>query len=416
MKKHLIRIIIVFTIAVLVLSVISGCTLSAEQDAAKNIDESMTAVVVILGAHANSLDLNLNSPLIKDIVAKAISSFGFISVVSVDGAPDLIAADNYDVPVQYRGNPQLLQDISKKKTANLLAGLTKVRANNAEVDTLEAMRLAVRTLASAPEDAEKIIIIVDTGLSTIGLLDFRNNIINAEPQIVAELLAEKQAIPNLANITVKWQQLGDVSAPQQSLSPAQVLKLEAIWRAIIEKVGGKLEISLTVANPGGIGGDLPDVSVVEFPPDEPIRFAPDVADPAAIDAFEKPQFLSDDQVQFIGDSDQYLHPEVAVSVITPIAEYMKANSDFTMLLVGTTAGDNNNDYCLDLSQRRAEAVKATLVSLGVPDNRVITAGLGSADPWHIYDAGFDGPLAAQNRKVVLISADTLVSNDILNLK
>jgi len=410
MNKKTFSIIAVAAASIIALTILTGCSVIPGNNTA-NAQEPATAVAILLGYHANSRDLNLNSPLVKDTVEEAISAFGFVSVISIDGAPDLINADSYEMSEQYRGNPQLLRDVSKKKAANLLAGLSEVRSNDTEVDTLEALRLAIRTFASAPENAEKIIIVVDTGLSTTGFLDFRNNIINAEPRAVADLLAEKQAIPDFTGVTIRWQQLGDVHAPQKNLTPEQVSKLEAIWRAIIEKTGGTFEPSLTVANPGSISGDLPFVSIVEFPSDEPVVFTPEI-----INDFDEPQFLSDEQVQFIGDSDQYLHPMDAVAAITPIADYMKANSDFTMLLIGTTAGDKNTDNSLNLSLRRANAVKGTLISLGIAEERIITTGLGCEDPWHIYDVGYDGPLAAQNRKVVLISADTPEAKDILNLK
>lgn len=132
--------------------------------------------------------------------------------------------------------------------------------------------------------------------------------------------------------------------------------------------------------------------------------------------FEKPQFLSEEQVRFIGDSDRYLYPEEAVAVITPIAEHMKVNSTFTMLLIGTTAGDNNSEFCLDLSKRRANTVKDTLVSLGISEYRIVTLGLGSADPWHIYNVGYEGALAAQNRKVVLIDVAADLAKQLLGYR
>jgi hypothetical protein len=87
-------------------------------------------VALVLGAHANSRALNRNSPLIRDTVKTAISSFGFVSVISEDGSPDLIAAGNYTVPEQYRGNSQLLENLSEKKAGVLLAALEDVRADH----------------------------------------------------------------------------------------------------------------------------------------------------------------------------------------------------------------------------------------------------------------------------------------------
>ena len=388
------RIAAVALAAVLSLACLSGCALSGRSAA----EETPSAVALVLGAHANSRALNLNSPLIRDAVKTAISSFGFVSVISEDGSPDLIAADNYTVPEQYRGNSQLLKSLSEKKAGALLAALEDVRADDAEADTLEALRLAVRALASAPEGAKKEIIAVDTGLSTTGLLDFRSNLLTAAPETIAQLLKDRQALPDLTGITVKWQQLGDVSAPQQSLSPAQVKQLSAIWQAVVEKAGGVYELSATVANPGGESGRLPTVSPVSLPADQPIAF-----DLSAAGDFETPQFLTEEQVRFRADSDQYLHPEAVSAVLAPLAAYMKEHDDFRLLLIGTTAGDRGGE---ELSARRAERVKATLSELGVPSDRIVTLGLGCGDPWHIANAGSDGALAAQNRKVVLLSADS----------
>ena len=381
--------------AAVLLSCLSGCGRSG---GAGTDDAVPTAVALVLGAHANSRSLNLNSPLIREAVEDAIASFGFVSVISEDGSPDLITADNYTVPEQYRGNPGLLQELAQKQAGALLAGLEDVRADDPEADTLEALRLAVRALASAPEGAKKEIIAVDTGLSTTGLLDFRSNLLSAAPETVAQLLADRQALPDLTGITVKWQQLGDVSEPQQSLSPAQAKKLSAIWQAIVEKAGGVYEPSATVANPGGESGSLPAVSPVELPADEPIAF-----DLSAAGDFETPQFLTEEQVQFEGDSDRYLRPEAVDAVLAPLAAYLKEHGDFRMLLIGTTAGDEDGE---ELSERRAERVKASLTALGVPASRILTLGLGCRDPWHIAGAGSDGALAAQNRKVVLLSADS----------
>ena len=389
----------------------------ASSDSAHGSANAASSVAIVLGAHSNSCDVNLNSLMVKETVSGAIETFGFVSVISIDGKPDLIAADLYAVPERYRdGNPQLLMEMAHKKTANLLNGLTQVRANDPEVDTLEALRLAVRTLESAPDNSEKVILVLDTGLSTTGLLDFRNNLISAEPQAIANLLTEKQAIPDFSGITVKWQQLGDVHSPQPILTPAQVKKLEEIWKAVIEKTGGVFESSRAVANPGCVGGELPTVSVVELPPEAPVVFDPVDVKRAVIqpkktvevsdDVFNQPRFLSSEQVRFVGDSDVYLDPKAAIEAIKPIAEYMAENSSFTMLLIGTTAGDDHNDYSINLSNDRANAVRRTLVSLGVEEKRILTLGLGSADPWHIYGVGKSGELAAQNRKVVLLSADS----------
>ena len=131
--------------------------------------------------------------------------------------------------------------------------------------------------------------------------------------------------------------------------------------------------------------------------------------------FEEPVILSEDQVVFIGDKAEYLHPEEAMRTLQPIAEYLIQHPSISILLAGTTAGDKDSDYTMTLSLSRAETVKSTLVELGVDEGRIIAVGLGSTnDPWHIWSAGYDGAAASSNRKVVLLDATSETAISILN--
>lgn len=67
------------------------------------------------------------------------------------------------------------------------------------------------------------------------------------------------------------------------------------------------------------------------------------------------------------------------------------------MLAGTTAGDEDSDYTMTLSKKRADAVRETLIHLGVDESRIVSVGLGSNNPWHVYGAGYEGSIAASNR-------------------
>ena len=75
-------------------------------------------------------------------------------------------------------------------------------------------------------------------------------------------------------------------------------------------------------------------------------------------------------------------------------------------LIGTTAmaGDSEEGRKL-LSERRANAVKAVLVELGVPAESITTEGVGATWPDRVPDIAPDGSLipwaAAQNRSVIV---------------
>ena len=391
---------------VLMISCLILCTGCSESKA--DTDDRPIAVVFVLGAHANSKALNLNSDLPKEHLEAAATSFGMVAAIVNDGYPELVYSRKYEVDEQYKGNKELLEKLGKKAAVEDLQQLQLVRANDSEVDTLASLWLAVRTLESAPQGAKKVIIVLDSGLSTTGLLDFRGNLINVEGETLAKKLDDKEAVPDFSGVTVYWQGMGDVESPQKELSHSQRNNLEAIWEAIVKEGKGSFEALDYVPNPAGDNDTLPSVSVVDLPEESALRF-----DPAEI-SFDQPRFLSEEQVRFAGNSDKYVDTAKAESVIEPVAAYMKQNPQFELLLVGTTAGDDPSAYTTDLSGRRAETVKQTLVSFGVETDRIRTLGMGPSDPWHIPGAGTGTDrMASQNRKVVMLDMNSEIAQNLL---
>ena len=396
MKKFISIIMFIITLS------LAGCVRSSPEP-----DKSPPAVAIVLGNHANAYAVNVNNPNLVSDVARATMN-GFISVICCDGKPHILSADRYEIPEQYRqADPKKLETDAQSKANKLLSNLTQVKAQSPELDTLESLWQAVSSLSMAPADSQKMIYIFDSGLSTTGALNFHNNLLTAEPDTVADLLAEQDGIPNLSGIAVKWVQMGDVALPQPPLSYAQTQRLSEIWTAIVEKGGGTMEIS--DAPPSQEINDpsqYPEISVVDLPLETALAFDPD-----EVTVFDE------QRVQFIGDSAQYVDPESAAAALQPVAEYMIAHPEFKGLLVGTTA-TGRKDFCRKLSESRAEAVRDTLVSMGVPNRQLITRGLGFDDPWHVPDHDKKGKqverLASKNRKVVLLSADSAEAKKLLD--
>lgn len=407
--KKIISMLIVCTMALTMITGLTGCTSGNDATEAEK-----AAVCYVLANTANSQGLNLNSPMVQDTVYETIRNYGYISVVNADGIPDVVFASSFDIDDKYKSaSTERLDMDARSKTTNLITGMQSVIATDPEVDYLAALNLAVRSLSSLEGYDSKTVVVIGTGLSTSGVLDFQNNLISAEPGTVVELLKEKDEIPDFNGITVYWQQMGDVAAPQQALTSAQRNNLQQIYGGIVEAGGGTFCYNSIIANPVNKEAAYPAVTPVELPADTPISFEPEILDTEdSQDVFTEPVVLTEEQVTFIGDKAEYLHPEEAESVLKPIAEYL-INNNVTILLCGTTAGDTNSAYTMELSQARAERVKQTLVDLGVDPDCIIAIGLGSTDPWHVYGIPTSDKAASCNRKTVLLDASSQTAQEIL---
>lgn len=395
-KKKPLTVAIAFFLSLTILFTLTAC---GEQNS-----QVPVAVAIVIGNHANSRAPNLASQEIGKIVQAATSSYGFVSIVNLDGSPELVGGCLINLPQAGLAKSKLNQ-IATEQSHRILSSLSAVKSSHPEVDTMAALEVACRSLSSAPPGSSKQIVVLDSGLSTTGPLNFqKSDFLNAEPSAVADYLNAKKEIPNFSGITITWIGLGDVAEPQKSLSAAQRANLKQIWTAIIEKTGGNVIFLDTLSGGDNSANDYPKVSTVSL-----------LSAPAQ--TFEDSGAVVFRNIQFIGDTANYINPEEVRKVLTPVAEYMKVSPGFPVLLIGTTAGGKDKEFCLRLSSERADAVRNTLVSLGALESQIKAIGLEFDDPWHIPDIRSDGTLiesvAAQNRKVVLMDASSAEAQSIL---
>jgi OOP family OmpA-OmpF porin len=103
-------------------------------------------------------------------------------------------------------------------------------------------------------------------------------------------------------------------------------------------------------------------------------------------------------ILFDTDSDR-LKPESA-PVIKLVASGLQTNPNLSLRIEGYTDPTGNADHNLDLSKRRAEAVKTVLVSqFGIDTSRLTSAGMGAAKP---IDTNDTPQGRAQNRRVEFV--------------
>lgn len=415
MKKH---ILLSLLACVCILCTLAGCPSETPEK---------TAMVLILGEHANAAGLNLTN--VREKAQQIIEDHGYIGVIAVDGAPDVVFAKRYTLPEEYkRTNKVQLQQLTKERTASLRKNLQNVAADDPEVDYLSALHLASRILRSLDGDGTEYdhleILVVGSGLNTTGAMNFQNNLISADPAVTTELLTENSEIPDLTGISVTFYQLGDTAEPQMALSRTQRKNLVALYEAIVTAGGGTFHNNTGLPTPAEEDRNLPYVTPIVFPQVEPLHLEPVLPEsPAETEAAEMREdapetlevFLTDEQIAFCRNEAVFLSETDALDTLRPIAAYLAAHPEVKILCAGTTAGDIDTDFSLYLSKSRAQTVSDALVLLGVEKERVTAVGLGAAgDPWHIYGIGYDDNRgAASNRKVIITDADSETARLIL---
>lgn len=120
--------------------------------------------------------------------------------------------------------------------------------------------------------------------------------------------------------------------------------------------------------------------------------------------------LKENMVNFGFDSSNLA--ETAKSNLDKLATVLANNPDTNISIYGYTDSKGADSYNLSLSDRRAAAVRSYLSSKGVAANRMVTKGMGKADPvaTNDTDAG-----RAQNRRVEFaITANQDMINDAKN--
>ena len=403
--KKITKLTCTFAVMAAALFALTGCS-----NPDPSAETSKPAVAYVISNTANSKPVDSSAPLIQDTMLDATMNYGYSFIVRVDGDPALVSAEDLNIDEQYKtASKERLKRDAASKASNLLQIVDGVTPLNPEADYLAAIRLSASSLRSLDSSyTSRTIICCGSGLSTSGYLNFRNNLLSAEPQVIVDMLKEREALPDLSGITVYFLGMAQVEAPQEKLTPKQSNNLTSIWKAVVEASGGEFVSNdyIAVSDETRTTDSLPSVSVVDIPSDTPIVFDTDVleqTDAEESNAFDEPVALEESQVEFVADEAAYRNPEAALETIRPIADYLAEHESVSLLLVGSTAGDITDESALLCDD------------LGIDESRIHTLGMGSSDPWHISNAGYDdGAAASSNRKVTLISADTELAQSLMN--
>ncbi|MCY1353336.1 Outer membrane protein P6 [compost metagenome] len=95
------------------------------------------------------------------------------------------------------------------------------------------------------------------------------------------------------------------------------------------------------------------------------------------------------------DFDSYTVKSDYQGMLTEHAKYLGANKGRKILIQGNTDERGTSEYNLALGQKRAEAVRRSLGSMGVPDGQMEAVSLGKEKP---KATGHDEASWAENRR------------------
>ena len=396
---------VIFLLSLAVFALLSSACGGSAADSTEAVD-----LAVINGCHSNAPLPAIQSTTVSDTICSSTASYGSVCVIVDDGAP-FVAAD-YDISVPEKDlSASKRAEIAQAQAAQILSVLSGSSAVTPEVDTLAALSLAARSLNDA--QGTRCILVLDSGLSTCGYVDFTQNLLRADSEAGVSYLRETNALPELTGVNVVWVGLGDVSGEQPPLTPANLETLRDIWEKVL-LASGAASVEFAADLPGSVHGSsqqLPYVTPVDI-----IRDAPITIDETLLD-FDEPLILDETKVLFLPDTATFADHDAVAATISPIAEYMVCHSDFRLLLAGTTATSGTNESCKPLSLARAAAVRDLLFELGVPQEQVAgILGLGFEHKYHIADLDASGNLNANapaNRSVILLDAS---SHDAMELE
>ena len=106
---------------------------------------------------------------------------------------------------------------------------------------------------------------------------------------------------------------------------------------------------------------------------------------------------------FVGDSAEFIDPAQAETTLAELAGTITSNSGATVIVEGYTAASPafSRSDLVDLSQRRAEAVRDALIAAGVNPGSIEAIGRGDEGATSMNTGTFDETAAKSDRRVVV---------------
>ncbi len=330
---------------------------------ARTVTDAGTSIVLVIDTTASRADMPLPQALLTDLRA-ASRADGSLSVIAVDGtgkAPRLVAKNVALSTPGPRDRPSVakLADVMPSCVQALYGDQLTPTAPG--TDLHRAIALAAELLRPGST-----LWVVSDWLSNTGPLRLDADLLAEQPE-KAGVAAARRAPLDLAGATLKTTGVANASMPMLAANRAWMRdftrSLCAAWDA-----RGCDAIALDPVNPERDATGLPEDEIPAFP---------DVTTTSASGSctIEVPASLAFEG----GSADLGAGAEEVLAV--PL-QMLRDHDDSRASIVGHTASSAayTRGQLLELSQRRAAAVKAFLVRGGIEASRIIARGVGDTQP------------------------------------
>lgn len=344
--------------------------------------------VVVAGIGRANMPGVAITPALGASIAHARDIAQRLTVIDSDSRPSELGVVEFAIPKA--DSERYVEEQLRQRTERAQRGILTARPNDPEADPLGALNMAADYVMGSGT-----IVLIDSGLSTHGILDHREEgMLLADPNDVAIALKQGGHLPDLSEKALLFVGLGRTAQPQSALDEASAKRVVAQWQAIAAASDAACVFIDETPLSGDPAGGLPEVSEIDVPETALPPF--DVPEPPEDFA------LGQDTLPFLPDSDEFVDPVQAREVLAPLADYL-AQSGRSVRLEGSTATGGSEEYQDQLSRDRAQAVADVLVGLGVEESRIEVVGLGAKHPEREEDLDENGDLrpgpAAKNRAV-----------------
>lgn len=360
------------------------------------------ATAFVHASRSNSAAVDTTKvPYLSEVAFAAARRTDTITVVTTDGEPSTSAS----VQLRNDGKSDTIREQQDgRNKATVLSKITASTAETGEANPLQAIAVAADGIRRS--SGPKLLVVLDSGLSTTAPLRFQDNLLNprTDPAQVAAFVQSVGSVPDLTGIDVVWMGLGQTRAPQEPLNIPAKEKEKAIWSATLN-LGAPASLTFiddglqTVENPD----DAPAVTVVPVPPVDSYKLVE--GDPADSPAPVTAPFQAD-QLGFQPDSAELVDPQKAELVVADTAARLVDGGYCDIHIQGTTADVGDMDGQIRQGTDRATKVRDLLITAGVQAACITSVeGVGSDFGGFVTDRNPDGSLneaaAARNRLVIV---------------